>query len=80
MMFRWLERIARRERKRHRQTVALRVRAYRKRQRLTGMKRIDVSLPVEQHTALIQLMRPGETISQAVGRLLAVVTGNAKSI
>lgn len=77
---RWLERYLRRERKHRRRVVARAVRAYRKRQRQAGIRRIDVTLPVEQHAALIQLLQPGETISQAVSRLLAVVTGNAKSI
>lgn len=67
---RWLERIIRRERKRRRRAAAHNVRAYRRRQRQAGMRRIDVALPTEQYAALVQWMRPGETISQAVGRLL----------
>jgi hypothetical protein len=67
---RWLERCIRRERKRRRRAAARNVRAYRRRQRQAGMRRIDVVLPQEQHAALVQWMRPGETISQAVDRLL----------
>lgn len=77
-MFRWLELMARRERKHRRRVIAHNVRAYRKRQRQAGKRRIDVVLPLEQHNALVQLMRPGETISQTVGRLLDAVTGNSK--
>lgn len=68
---RWLERIIRRERKRRRRAAAHNVRAYRRRQRQAGMRRIDVVLTQELHTALVRRMRPGETISQAVSRLLA---------
>jgi phosphopentomutase len=77
---RWLERYIRRERKHRRRVTARNVRAYRKRQRQAGMKRLDVGVPAEQHAALMQLMQPGKTISQAVGRLLDALTGNAKSI
>lgn len=80
MIFSRMERLARQQRKQQRRAVARSVRTYRKRQRRAGMRRIDLALPVEQHAALIQLIRPGETISQAVGRLLAVVTGNAESL
>jgi hypothetical protein len=80
MMFRWLERMARRERKHRRRLNARNVRAHRRRQRQAGMRRIDVVLPVKQHAALMQLMQPGETISQTVGRLLEELTGNANSI
>jgi hypothetical protein len=72
----WLERLARLERKNQRRVVARNVRAYRRRQRQAGMRRIDLALPLEQHAALVQLRRPGETISQTVGRLLECVTGN----
>ena len=80
MMFRFLERMARRERKYRRRLNARNVRAHRRRQRQAGMRRIDVVLSVQQHAALMHLKRPGETMSQAVGRLLDGITGNAKSI
>ena len=76
----WLERLARLERKHRRQVTARNVRAYRKRQRQAGIRRIDVALPLKQHAALVQWMHPGETFSQAVGRLLEAVTGNTKSV
>jgi hypothetical protein len=80
MMFRFLERMALRERKHRRRVNARNVRAYRRRLRQAGMRRIDVVLSVEQHAALMHLLQPGETISQAVGRLLEGLTGNARSI
>ena len=75
----WLDRYIRLERKHRRQVTARNVRAYRKRQRQAGMKRMDVALPQTQHAAVLRLMRPGETISQAVGRLLEPATGNTNS-
>jgi hypothetical protein len=72
----WLERLARLERKNRRRDVARNVRAYRRRQRMAGMRRIDLALPLEKHAALLLLRRPGETISQTVSRLLESVTGN----
>ena len=72
----WLERLARLERKHRRRVTARNVRAYRKRQRQAGMRRIDVALSLQQHAALLQWMRPGETFSQAVERLLEAITGN----
>ena len=78
-MFRFLERMARRERKHRRRVIARNVRAHRRRQRQAGMRRVDVVLPVEQHAALMLLKRPGESISQAVGRLLEGLSGNAVS-
>ena len=80
MTLRWLERLARRHRKHKRRTTARNVRAYRKRQRQAGMKHLDVALPAAQHAAVLRLMLPGETISQVVGRLLAVITGTAESL
>ena len=75
----WLTRYLRRARKQKRRVTARNVRAYRKRQRQAGMKRLDVALPAPQHAAVLRLMLPGETISQVVGRLLAPVTGSIES-
>jgi hypothetical protein len=76
----WLRRYLRREPKHKRRVTARNVRAYRRRQRQVGMKRLDVALPAEQHAAVLRLMLPGETISQVVGRLLAPATGKIKSL
>jgi hypothetical protein len=75
----WMEEYLRRQRAHRRKIIARNVRAYRKRQKLSGMRRIDVALPMEQYSALVEAMAPGESISLAVSRLLRAVTGSRKS-
>lgn len=67
------------ENKNRRAVIKRNVRAYRKRQRKAGMRRLDIALTPEQFALLEAFMRPGESFSQAVGRLLEAISGNRES-
>ena len=71
----WLLRIERQFRKYHRTTIKRNVRAYRKRQELAGIRRIDLALSVAQYSKLLELMQPEETYSATISRL---ISGNTK--
>lgn len=79
MRLSWLQRYERRLRKQKRRAVAHHVRAYRKRQKQAGLRRIDVTMPVQEHALLLKLKRPGETMSTVILRILRQFTGNAES-
>lgn len=76
----WLERYKRLQNKHRRAVIRRNVQAYRRRQKQAGIQRIDVALSEKQHAVLLELMLPGESTSQAVGRLLESVTGNTKPV
>lgn len=76
----WLERLARRERKRRKQLRRRTVRAYRQRQKKAGIRRVDVALTTPQYAALAEIMRPGETFSMTVGRMIDAISGNGKEV
>ncbi len=72
----WFERIERLQRKSRRQVIKRNVRAYRKRQQLSGIRRIDVALTREQFAALWAFSQSGETFSASVGRMIEAISGN----
>ena len=72
--------MARWENKNRKATIKRNVRAYRKRQEQAGIRRIDVALTPEQFSLLQIFMRPGESFSMAMGRLLEAVSGNRESV
>ena len=72
----WLQRMARWENKNRKATIKRNVRAYRKRQEQAGMRRIDIALTPEQFALLQIFMRPDESFSTGMGRLLETVSGN----
>ena len=76
----WLERLERLHRKNRRMVTRRNVRAYRKRQRQAGVRRIDVAVTAADYALLRAGMLPGETISGAVKRLLGTVTGNTRQL
>ena len=72
----WLERWERLQRKNRRLVTRRNVRAYRKRQRQTGVRRIDLALTAEHYSFIRAAMMPGESISITVRRLLGSISGN----
>lgn len=72
----WMERMQRLERKHCRQVIRENVRAYRKRKADAGFRRIEALLTFEQHAKLLAQMQHGETLSQAIGRMLCDISGN----
>ena len=71
----WLERLERLNRKHRRLTIRRNVRAYRKRQRKAGMRRLDVALDEQRYAILREMTVPGESISATFGRLLDTISG-----
>ena len=67
----WIQRLERLERKHRRIVNRSNVRAYRKRQRLAGIKRIDLALSRDQLAQLQAFMLPGESFSHAIGRMVS---------
>lgn len=75
----WIQRLAHLERKHRRLVTRRNVRAFRKRQANTGVRRVDAALTAHQYAILVASKRPGETFGAAVGRLLETISGKAGS-
>lgn len=72
----WLARLERQERKQRKSVNRRNLRLYRQRQAKAGARRIDLLLTPDQYAVLVAQMRPGESYSRAIGRVIEVLSGN----
>lgn len=73
----YFARLEREYRKAQRRRIRANVREYRKRKRAAGFRRIELFLNKRDYNALSALMRPDESMSAALSRL---ITGNRESV